>query len=258
MLIVGLGGQGLGADLPGSGNEHKIISFTKAFSLHEGFEIIEACDPDEEKRNLAEKYYGIKTYTKLRECKEQFDVAVVATPDNYHYSILMQLAERKPKLVICEKPICEDLKQAKTIVELYKSKGITLMINYTRRFLPYYDYLKQCGKPIYATCMYNRGLLHTGSHAVDFFNMIGVDNFKLIEIPIEEYRVWDIKVYYEHHVFSEIRTGDMPVWKYYDKTHWHIIENAYNFLEGKEPLKCTGEQALQALEICYKLMEGAK
>lgn len=254
---MGLGGQGLTSDLPKSENENKIISYCKAFSIHEGFEIIGACDPDENKRKLAEKHYGINTYKTLKDCKEHFDIAVVATPDNYHFPILKQLSKRKPRLVICEKPICEDLKQAKEIVKLYNSKKISLAVNYTRRFLPHYDYLKQYGKPIYATCSFNRGLLHTASHAVDLFNMLGVDNYKLIEIPTN-YRVWDIKVYYKNYKFSEVRLGKKPVWDYYDNSHWHVVENVYNFLEGKEPLKCTGEDGLRALETCYKLTEVKK
>lgn len=84
--------------------------------------------------------------------------------------------------------------------------------------------------------------------------MIGANEYRLIEIPTEAYRVWDLKVYYKNHVFKEVRVGDMPVWEYYDKSHWHVVENAYNFLENKELLKCTGEDGLRALEICYELM----
>jgi hypothetical protein len=34
----------------------------------------------------------------------------------------------------------------------------------------------------------------------------------------------------------------------------YVAENAYNFLEGKEELKCTGEMALKSLEMCFELM----
>jgi hypothetical protein len=35
---------------------------------------------------------------------------------------------------------------------------------------------------------------------------------------------------------------------------WHVTENAHNFLEGREALKCTGEDSLRSLEICFELM----
>jgi hypothetical protein len=47
----------------------------------------------------------------------------------------------------------------------------------------------------------------------------------------------------------------MPVPEYYDNHMKYVVDNAYNFLEGRESLKCTGEDALRSLEICYELME---
>ena len=182
------------------------------------------------------------------------DVAIVTTPDDFHYDILKKLANWPLKLVICEKPICTDLQQAREIVELYKAKGIGLMVNYTRRFLPYYDFLKQ-ENPLTGICRFNRGWAHSASHAIEFFNMIGCKNYELFESQSDE-RVWDIRVAYNNFVFTETRNGDDPVWDYYDKTHYHIIDNAYKFLEGKEEIKCTGEMALRALEKCYELMSG--
>ena len=45
----------------------------------------------------------------------------------------------------------------------------------------------------------------------------------------------------------------MQVPDYYDFHTRYVIENAYNFLEGKEELLCTGEDALKALEIMEEL-----
>ena len=87
--------------------------------------------------------------------------------------------------------------------------------------------------------------------------MLSADNYRMIEMPTEAYRIWDLKVYYTDYVFSETRINDMEVWDYCNNATWHLVENAYNFLKGKEELKCTGEDGLKALEICYKLM-GAK
>jgi len=259
VLVVGCGKQGAGVDQQKS--ENKIINFAHAFVEHSGFDNkILFYDKDFEKAKNAASIWGGRwlKLNKFDSCvlhAEEIDIAVVATSDNSHYDILKQLAEYPLKLVMCEKPICTNLQQAKEIVELYKSKGIPLAVNYTRRYLPHYNYLRQYGKPTYATCVFNKGWLHTASHGIDFFNMIGAEKYRIVEIPTESYRVWDLKVYYEKHVFSEVRVGDMPVWEYYNKSHWHIVNNIYKFLEGEEPLKCKGEQALHSLEICFELME---
>lgn len=254
---MGCGQQGVGVGQ--EKNPDKIINFAHALTEHDGFNKSCFADNDNKKAISAMGKYGGWATTIHYACESLgVNVAIVTTPDNEHFDTLTQLAGYPLRLVVCEKPICSNLQQAREIVELYKAKGIPLMVNYTRRFLPYYDYLKQYGKPNYAQCTYNRGLLHTGSHGIDFFNMIGADNFSLIAYPKEDYRMWDMKVFYENHAFRELRIGEDPVWNYYDKSHMHIINNAYEFLEGREEIKCTGEMALDSLEKCYELMEGEK
>ncbi|MFW9989889.1 MAG: Gfo/Idh/MocA family protein [Candidatus Odinarchaeota archaeon] len=268
-IIIGAGKQGNEADHPGSENEHKIISFAHSFKEHEGFNLIGFIDKDFEKAKKAAKTWGAFFYANgisgyLSKIIENHNiVAVVTTPDDTHYEILKQLSEYPVKLVICEKPVCTDLQQAREIVKLYNNKGISLVVNYTRLFLPYYRELKdkylngEFGKFIGGHGIYNKGLLHTGSHMVNFiewfFNKIPKD-FYLRELTDANYRTWQIDLFFENYHWREERIGAMPVWKYYNKTHWHIVENAYNFLEGKELLKCTGKDALKTLEICYELM----
>ncbi len=190
------------------------------------------------------------------------DVVIITTPDDTHYEILKEVANHKPKLVIVEKPITTDLEQAKEIVELYKQKNIPIMVNYTRRFLPYYQKLKQrykngeFGKLDYANIAFNRGMNHTGTHAIDFMRWFFDDDligFYIKEFTSINYRIWQMQLFFDNHFWQEQRIGDMPVWDYYNKSHWHVIENAYNFLEGKEELKCTGEHALKTLEIAFDL-----
>jgi predicted dehydrogenase len=276
-LIIGAGGQGALADAPGSGNEHKIISFAHALKEHKGFKLNGFYDKDSKKSIKAIETWSGSAYFNIERAIEvdKTDVVVIATSDSDHYKILKQLAEYPLKLVICEKPICETLQQAREIVELYKSKGIPLMVNYTRRFLPYYEDLKrrydagEFGKLISWNLDFNRGLLHTGSHMVDFIQwffgyqlngMIKIerDNEITKERIEANYRIWQIQLFFEKYHWREERIGDSPIWDYYDKSHWHVVDNAYNFLEGKEPLKCTGEDGLKALEICYELMEDIK
>lgn len=200
----------------------------------------------------------------FQDSKLKPDIVVIATPDNTHYHILKEVAKYKPKLVICEKPICTNLEQAKEIVELYRRKNIPLMVNYTRRFLPYYQELKrryqnkEFGKFLDFNIKFNRGLLHTGSHAIDFITWF-FDIYNVVpnidEIKTTDYRIWQIQLFFEKYFWQEQRIGNMPIWDYYDKSHYYVVKNAFNFLESKEELKCTGEDALKTLEICFELME---
>jgi hypothetical protein len=258
VLVIGCGGQGAFSDIHGSENESKIISYAHAFKFHGGFNDIVFYDKDIKKAQEAAYLWKVCWTHEITHTlkNRQIDIAVIATNDDQHYETLKQLAEQPPKLVIAEKPLCAELDQARETVELYKQKNIPLMVNYTRRFLPYYDRLKEYGKPTYGRCVFNRGWLHTATHAIDFFNMIGCRRYLISEATLNK-RVWQIEVDFENGKhFEESRIGAEPVWWYYDKSHYHVIENAYNFLQGKEPIKCTGEHALAALEKCLELMKG--
>lgn len=268
-LIIGAGGQGALSDAPGSGKEEKIISFAHALKEHPGFKWLAFYDEIEEKAYLAKEIWGGTWFIALDEIGDHhIDVAIVSTPDDSHYEILKQLAEYPLRLVIVEKPICTDLQQAREIVELYKAKGIPLAVNYTRRFIPELQELKQryeageFGKLLHYNINFNRGLIHSGSHAVDFLGwLFDYDlprGLMLTEIEAD-YRIWQIDLFFEKFHWREERiTNDMPVPSYFDKHTWYVVDNAYNFLEGREPLKCDGEQALKALEICYNLMREQK
>lgn len=259
VLIIGAGGQGALADAPGSGNEDKIISYAHAIMEHPGFELCGFYDDDEEKGIKAIETWTGAAYCCINHAIEfdRIDVAIVATPDETHYDILKQLANYPLKLVICEKPICTDLQQAREIVAQYKEKGIPLMVDYTRRFIPELQELKQ-RKPIFGICNFNRGWLHTASHGIDFFDMLGLKDYEIIESKSKS-RVWTLAVTFEGYgMWREQRIGDMPVPEYYSNHMMYVANNAYNFLEGKEPLKCDGETALRTLEITYKLMEESK
>jgi predicted dehydrogenase len=271
-LIIGAGGQGALADAPGSPSQNKIISFAKALKEHPGFELAGIVDKNHDAADKARQIWGIKWWCVGEGSHSYFfdnytptlpiSIVVVATPDDTHYEILKDLAEYPLKLVICEKPLCNNLQQAREIVALYKTKGIPLAVNYTRRFLPYYEDLKrrheagEFGKIVSANIVFNRGWEHTATHAIDLCEWLfnGQYNGKIMECETD-YRIWQIDLFFEKHHWREERIGDMPVPAYFDKHTWHVAENAYNFLEGREPLKCTGEDALKSLEICFELMD---
>ncbi|MFX1570640.1 MAG: Gfo/Idh/MocA family protein [Promethearchaeota archaeon] len=260
VLIIGAGKQASEADHP---NSDKIISFAHAFKKYGQFEVI-FYDIDIQKAyKSAEKWdaHWIGDYKKHLS-KYDVDIIVVTTTDETHYEILKDIVYYKPKLVLTEKPITTNLDQAYEIVELYKNNNIPLMVNYTRRFLPYYQDLKQryendeFGELTYYNIIYNRGLLHTGTHGIDFMiwflGMDRYDDWKLTEAN-DNYRVWQIQLFFEEYFWQEQRILNMPVWDYYDKSHWHIVDNIYKFLQGEEDLKCTGKDALKALEIAFHL-----
>jgi predicted dehydrogenase len=262
VLIIGCGRQGALSDIPGSENSEKIISFAHAFKEHPGFKLLGFCDIDKEKAVEAAITWKTDYWSGY---PIDADVIVIATSDESHYEPLLKALDRKPQLVICEKPLTTDLQQAREIVALYEAKGIPLMCNYTRRFIPELQELKrrydagEFGKIVSANIVFNRGWEHTATHAIDLCEWLfnGQYNGKIMECETD-YRIWQIDLFFEKHHWREERIGDMPVPAYFDKHMAYVAENAFGFLEGREPLRCTGEDALKSLEICYELIGGAK
>ena len=77
------------------------------------------CKPKERKIGMAAKKWDTKAYDyKSEETYTLFDktdIIIIATPTNTHYRISNLLIKHKPKLVICEKPFCSNIKEQKFI-----------------------------------------------------------------------------------------------------------------------------------------------
>jgi predicted dehydrogenase len=271
VLIVGAGNQGALADAPGSGNEHKVISFAHAFSERNASVFF--CDSDTKKSVIAANIWSCSTAVrdiKLAFERNNFDIVVVTTPDESHYEILLELLLYKPSLVICEKPLCDDCVSATRIVEAYKAVNVPLLINYTRRFVPELIQLKQnykagmYGRLLYADVMFNRGIYHTGTHALDFMEWLREGDAEIEDnkttfffkyVHDLKYRVWSLHLFFEKFHWSEQRIFNDPVPSYLDYGTRYVVDNAINFLEGKEELRCTGSDALKSLRIAESMME---
>jgi len=244
-LIIGCGNMGALNDAPGSGNEEKTISYAKALKENGNFEVY-----------YRDLYYwrvedSISHWGGFFDTEESYDVVIVATPDNDHYLRLVDALEYRPKLVICEKPLCNDVVEAKAIIKRYEEAGTPILCDYTRRFIPEFIWVKD-QKPKYGECHFNRGWLHSATHAIDFFEMIGLTNYKIKEIQSED-RIWNLWVDIGVGTFKDTRIGNMPVCSAFDYHTRYVIDNAYNFLEGKEELLCTMYDGLKALEIMERL-----
>jgi hypothetical protein len=269
VLLIGCGNMGALNDIEGSGNEHKTISYAKALKENEAFEVF-LYDKDREKMLRTSdiwKFSWVDEYD-----TNSYDVIIIATPDDSHYwqlKNIIKYEDKLPKLVICEKPLCSTYEQAREIVGLYEQAGVPILVDYTRRFIP--ELRTMDINPVWGVCSFNRGWLHTATHAIDFFNMFGIpeDKQKFHEVTGTKDRVWAVTLFVKElnmkpnltietncrPIFHEQRLGDEPVHEYYDYHTRYVINNAYNFLQGNQALKCTMHDALKALEIMERLMK---
>jgi len=270
VIIIGSGNKGALADAPGTGNENKYLSYGHAVQDHAGYELLGFSDIDKIKAINAASIWGGEDFCIPQEycedCEDRFyhkaDVIIVANPDDMHYETLSIIADYYPKLVICEKPLCTSLEQAVGIVGLYQSRGIPLLLDYTRRFIPYWQRARadvnKAGEFLKGYCYFNRGVAHTLSHFIDLALWFkgNLDGIHIEEVEASYQWVFQWGLFYEKDFFSEHAVNfvkNPQVDSIYDKHLWYVMDNAYNFLEGKEALICTAEDGLKALQECIRL-----
>lgn len=190
VAIIGCGSIGaLKPDKYDSPSTPNILTHAHAVYNHKQTDLVAVLDQDHEKiERAAAKWKKDKIIRAYRgdhiHCLDLLridkpDILILATPTDTHYSILKNIIEfhyHKPRLIIAEKPFCENLEQAKEIAYLYQEFNIPILVNYTRRFETAHRTVKlwidsgYLGQIRHCRIIYTRGLKREASHAIDLCN----------------------------------------------------------------------------------------
>lgn len=182
ICIVGAGS--IGALKPDKyDNPHSKHILTHAHSLYyfknkkiiNDFFII---DNDKEKLLKACKKWKCEGFLSLKELKDNninIDIFIIAVNTNYHASVMLEILKYyNPKLIIAEKPFCNNYDEALLISNEYKKSKIPIIINYPRRFCPSIleikSKLEDYGKIRACNLIYVRGFQRDACHAIDLCN----------------------------------------------------------------------------------------
>ncbi len=174
-IVAGLGQIGMGYDL-GAPAYGPITTHARALSAHSAFDLVGAVDPDANRRGAFEQHYGAKAYAELPDALATHtpDVVVVAGPTPLHGPLMAQVLDHSaPRAVICEKPLSQDLEEARGMVEACELAGVSLFVNYMRRSDPAVIECKgrldngAIEAPVKGVLWYSKGLFHNGSHFVN-------------------------------------------------------------------------------------------
>jgi predicted dehydrogenase len=156
-----------------------VLTHAHAIVLNSDSKLLGFYDVDVLAATRASNKWGGKAYKTFDELMSHIpDVIIVATPDETHAEILGQILHWMPKIVICEKPLTLDYKTSVNLIRAYSEKGITLVVNYQRRFDPSVFELKrkianrELGPLVCGSVLYSKGLMHNGSHAIDFLRFL--------------------------------------------------------------------------------------
>jgi len=185
VLIVGAGRIGAFFDTPSSDN---ILTHAHAFYNALQCKIVGFVDVDQNAASQACQIWGGVAFESLTQAfdNSEIDIVCVAAPDQFHYSILIDLLARPIKLIFAEKPLTQTLAQAEHIINLSTQKNIPIIVNYTRRFIPEFVDLQNkikagaFGRFLTGLGVYGKGVLHNGSHLLDLLRYL-VGEVKLIQ-----------------------------------------------------------------------------
>ena len=125
--IIGFGNIGYYYSL--DRKRKKTWSHFEAFEKIRNTKTIAIVEINKKKRfYIKKKFPKIKVYSQLEDLlsdRNDIDIFAISSPTKTHYSILKKLIAVKAKIIICEKPICSNILQAKKIYSQLINKGIT-------------------------------------------------------------------------------------------------------------------------------------
>lgn len=167
-VIIGAGNIAAGFDSPDSPD---ILTHAHAYQCNPAFRLAGFYDKDCRKAKEAADKWGVQAYETLDAAMETAEVVSCCVPDIFHRQVLEEVLAYHPRLVIAEKPLASSLAEGEILRRAY-GVGIPLLLNYSRRFLPEFQKLrqeiKQYGKFVKGVGYYGKGIVHNGSHMIDF------------------------------------------------------------------------------------------
>ncbi|MDR4508943.1 MAG: Gfo/Idh/MocA family oxidoreductase [Candidatus Brocadiaceae bacterium] len=126
-----------------------IYGHAKAISFIKNIKITACCDSDTERvQEFATKWKIPAQYRDVRELldKEHVDIMVVATPTKNHLEHVQLALDSNVKVIFCEKPLSFDLESGHTLVKKARELNKLLVLNYMRRWDPFYAECKSIVK----------------------------------------------------------------------------------------------------------------
>ena len=139
--VFGLGKIGQGYDYD---KINLAITHASGYNSHSKFELVAGVDIDKNKRLAFESKFKKPTFLNTTALMENLkpDVVSIAVPTEFHFKIHKEVIKYKPRAIICEKPLSNNLETAKLMVKNSKKNHSSLLINYQKRFDPAVKELK--------------------------------------------------------------------------------------------------------------------
>ena len=132
--IIGLGR--IASLLEEDSLREKPCTHAGAISANEDCVLAAGCDMDEERRRLFAEKWQVPVYADADEMLREQNprLLVIATHPDSHYFYCRLASEYKVPVVICEKPLADNIRDARKIARLCEGGGPVIIINHERRY----------------------------------------------------------------------------------------------------------------------------
>lgn len=171
--VIGCGRIGCGFD---DNQNKKILTHAGSYFNNNKTNLTTLCDIDIKKlKKYGKKYNLDNLYTNSAKMfnSEKLDCISICTLANSHLDLVKEAVSSNVKAIFIEKPLSENLKHSKEIIDLCKKNNIKLAVDFQRHFDPFYHHIKKIitknklGKIQLVTVFYGGGIANTGTHLFD-------------------------------------------------------------------------------------------
>jgi len=170
----------MGYDLAKSDSKSK-LSHAGALNNNRYFKLTAGVDSDRNTRIIFEKEFKSKSFITISEALTSTspELAIISTPTQVRLGLVEELLESKTlRVILIEKPLAKNVREASKIIQLCQENGIKLFVNYMRNssqgtliFKEWLDNQDTSGF-FSGNIWYQGGLLNNGSHFVNLLEFL--------------------------------------------------------------------------------------
>jgi len=169
--IIGLGKIGLTYDFNSKSNTK---SHFKALEKSKYFKLVAGVD---RKKKIFFKKINLKIFPNIVDLSNIYNphLIVISVPTNQHMDTFLDVVKYlSPKIILFEKPMGQNIIEAKKILKISKKKRILLFVNYIRNYLPNLEKIKKLiyKKKLLVNLRYSGKIYNDFCHYFYLFNYL--------------------------------------------------------------------------------------
>lgn len=171
-VIIGAGRIASGYDKP---HTKQILTHAHALTDNVRVELVGISDIDATRGKKEAHKWGVAYFNDHKSMLSILkpEIVVIATPDDTHKKILLDVFAYNPKVIVVEKPVVNEKRDIEAVRRAAKKTGIPVVVNFRRRFDVTVNEVRDAlikgryGSVLSASGIYSKGILHNGSHMID-------------------------------------------------------------------------------------------